>query len=329
MKRAPGLFLLLFLLFLCSPAAFAQESIQEILTDTLRSFSFDRPSPMIVSIGNFTYADRPIGSRFSRYLEENVSAVLIRSEAFELFARDRLEEILQTLELSLSDLFDQSSAPQAGKLKAIEGLFSGRFFDEATEVRVFLELVDIESGTVIRKASFVIPKSAIPVSVSVLPENYNDALFVIEELAEVQNADNREFIVKAWAPRGNGGVYRDGERLEIRFYANRDCFIKLYHIDVNRNMKLIFPNRFCQSNWIQGRKLYRIPDSSDPFTFELTSPYGTEFIKVIASTTQFDDIEESFQQLGSASVDLVSRGLSVKARDEQVTEALISYTIIE
>jgi len=284
---------------------------------------------MVVSVGNFTYAHKEIGSSFSRYLEESLSAVLSRSPGFELFARDRLEEILETLELSLSDLFEQSAGPRVGKLKAIEGIFSGRFFEEGTEVRVFLELVDIESGTLVKKASFALPRSAIPASVSVLPDNYNDALFVIEELAEVQNAANRDFVVKAWTPRGEGGVYRDRERLIIRFYANRDCFIKVYHIDVNKNMKLIFPNRFYPDNRIRGRKLYRIPDSSYPFTFDLTAPYGTEFIKVIASTVQFDDIDESFQQLGSASGKLVRRGLSVEARAEQVTEALISYTIIE
>ncbi|MBW8003316.1 MAG: DUF4384 domain-containing protein [Planctomycetes bacterium] len=319
----------LLLIFFCSLAGYAQNPIQGILADTLHSFASDRPSPVVVSVGNFTYADKEIGSRFSRYLEENLSAVLSRSPGFELFARDRLEEILETLELSLSNLFDQSTVPQVGKLKAIQAIFSGRFFEEGAEVRVFLELVEIESGTLVKKASFGLPRSAIPASVSVLPDNYNDALFVIEELAEVQNADNRDFVVKAWTPRGEGGVYRDGEQLVIRFYANRDCFIKVYHVDVNKNMKHIFPNRFYPNNWIRGRRLYKIPDSSYPFTFELTAPYGTEFIKVIASTVQFDDIEESFQQLGSASGELVSRGLSVKARAEQVTEALTSYTIIE
>ena len=319
----------LFLIFFCSLTGFAQDTIQGILADTLHSFTSDRPSPMVVSVGNFTYADKELGSGFSRYLEESLSAVLSRSPGFELFARDRLEEILETLELSLSNLFDQSTAPQVGKLKAIEGIFSGRFFEDGTDVRVFLELVDIDSGTLVKKVSFSLPRSAIPGSVSVLPENYNDALFVIEELAEVQNADNRDFVVKAWTPRGEGGVYRDGEQLVIRFYANRDCFIKVYHIDVNKNMKLIFPNRFYPNNRIRGRELYKIPDSSYPFTFELTAPYGTEFIKVIASTVQFDDIEESFQQLGSASGELISRGLNVNARPEQLTEALISYTIIE
>jgi hypothetical protein len=317
------------LLFLCSLAGFPQEAIQGILADTLRDFATDRASPMVVSVGNFTYADKEIGSSFSYYLEENLSVVLSRSPRFELFARDRLEEILETLELSLSDLFEQNSAPQARKLKAIQGIFSGRFFEEATEISVFLDLVEIESGTVIKKASFRLPRSTIPVAVPVLPDNYSDALFVIEELSEVQNADNRNFVVKVWIPRGDGGVYRDGERLVIRFYANRDCFIKLYHIDVNKSTQLIFPNRFYPENRVRARRLYTIPDSSYPFTFDLTAPYGTEFIKVIASTIQFDDIEESFQQLGTASGELVSRGLSVKSRAHQVTETLIRYTIIE
>ena len=279
---------------------------------------------MVVSVGNFTYADKNVGSSFSIYLQQKLSVVVSRHSGFELFARDRLEEILETLELSLSDFFEQGTVAEVGKLKGIEGIFSGRFFDAGENVRVFLELVDIESRILVRTAELALPKSTISVSVSIRPDNYYDAMYVLDELSEVQNAGNEEFVVKAWTRRGDGGTYRDGERLVIHFYATWDCYI-----DVHKNMKLIFPNRFYPDNRIRGRKIYKIPDSSYPFTFDFTSPFGAEFIKVIASTIQFEDIEESFQRIGIASGRLITRGLNVNARPEQITEALISYTIIE
>ncbi|MBA7686048.1 hypothetical protein ES703_94484 [subsurface metagenome] len=44
---------------------------------------------MVVSVGNFTYADKKVGSSFSRYFEDELGAAIIRNPGFELFARDR------------------------------------------------------------------------------------------------------------------------------------------------------------------------------------------------------------------------------------------------
>ncbi len=40
-----------------------------------------------------------------------------------LFARDKLDEILEILELSVTDLFDQSSVAKVGKLRGVEVIF--------------------------------------------------------------------------------------------------------------------------------------------------------------------------------------------------------------
>ena len=63
--------------------------------------------------------------------------------------------------------------------------------------------------------------------------------------------------------------------------------------------------------------------------FELGEPCGVEFMKVIASTVQLPEIEESFEESGWASKELVVRGVNVNARKEQITEAMFSYTILE
>jgi len=61
----------------------------------------------------------------------------------------------------------------------------------------------------------------------------------------------------------------------------------------------------------------------------LDEPYGTEFIKVMASTSQFADIEESFKDLGQASKERLTRGLTVEQRQGDLAEKLIRYTIVE
>jgi hypothetical protein len=49
---------------------------------------------------------------------------------------------------------------------------------------------------------------------------------------------------------------------------------------------------------------------------------------VLASSQQFRDIEDSFENLGDASRSLLSRGLSVTGTATEA-EVLINYTIVE
>ena len=159
--------------------------------------------------------------------------------------------------------------------------------------------------------------------------NYQDAMEVVSELSDLMRSTGEGLETRVWTARGNGATYRDGENLVIRFFANRPCFIKVYHIDVNRKTSLIFPNDYYSDNRIEAGKIYSIPDDHYPFRFELGAPYGTEFIKVIASTRQFEDIEEAFSDLGEADGRVMTRGLAVKQRDELRSEEMISYTIVE
>jgi len=326
-RLLPVLGFSLLLLSLAAPAH-AQQDIVPYLAPGVERLASAAGGRLVVSFGTFTYADKKVGSGFSRLLEEGLSAAMSRQGSFEVFARDKLDQILSAQELNLSDLVDEKTAVPVGRMKGLQALLSGTFFDAPSEVKVYLELVSVETATVMARAEVAVPRSAIPSSVSILPDNYNDALYVLDQLAAVQSSAGGSFVVKAWSVRGDGGTYRDGEQLVVSFFASRDCFVKVYHVDVAGKITLIFPNQFFRNNAIQGQKLYRIPDASYPFTFDLGEPYGTEFIKVVASTTQFTDIEEAFTDMGTVTKGLVTRGLNVAGKQTQVAEATFSYTIL-
>jgi hypothetical protein len=326
MRKAVSI-LLAFVLF-CSLPAFS-EDIDSLLSPSLSKLYADKTKPLVVCFGSFTYADKGLSSEFSRYLESAVALALQKNRQFELFARDKLEGILETQQLNLSDIFSEKDPVRIGNLKSIKAMLAGRFFDAGKDLEVFLEMIAVETGTVSGSAKVVIPKTLIPRNVSLLPDNYNDAVAVLNELKKIDPNENRNLMVKAWTKRGNGGTYIDGEELVIHFYANSDCYIKIYHIDVNGDMKLIFPNQYHDNNEIKKNVIYSIPDESYGFAFKLGKPFGTEFIKIIASTKQFKDIEESFSSLGKSSKDLITRGLSVQQREAKITEVMLSYTILE
>jgi hypothetical protein len=315
------------------PSAVFADRIDAALKDVVdRLAAADSPADPrekpVVSVGNLTYADKKIGSAFSRYLMEKLGVALVASGRFDYFNREKLDQVLSAAELSMSDIFDQSTAVPLS-LKGIQAILSGTFFDAGTDVKVFLELQDVGSGASRGKVEATLSKADVPTGISILPGNYADAVSVLEELGAIQNADAKDFKVKVWTDRGDGGTYLDGERMVVNFFASRDCYIRIFHIDVNRQMKPIFPNQYFRDNSIKSKKLYRIPDSSYPFTFDLGEPFGTEFIKVIASTVAFTDKVEAFDDLGSAAKGLVTRGLNVAAKDKQVTEAIVSYTIVK
>lgn len=318
----------LFFVFFCAALIFADD-METLLSSALSKLYADKARPMVVCFGTFTYADKDLSSEFSRYLESALALGLKNCPQFELFARDKLEKILETQQLNLSDVFSEQDSARVGNLKNIKAMLSGRFFDAEKNIEVFLELAAVETGTVMGSVKVAIPKTLIPLNVSLLPDNYNDALAVLAELKKIEPNENGNLMVKAWTKRGNGGTYLDGEELIIHFYANAECYIKIYHIDVNGEMQLIFPNQFHDNNEIKKNVIYSIPDESYGFAFKLEKPFGTEFIKIIASTKQFKDIEESFSSLGKSSKELITRGLSVQQREARINEVMLSYTIIE
>ncbi len=267
-----------------------------------------------------------MGREETNIFKEKLIIAILQSEIFELSDLDNIESIKEQW------VFQQGNVPEdqavrMGELDAVQALLVGKYYDTGSTVTVFLRLVDVESSDIPAAEEIVVPKSDI--SVSIIPNNYSNALQIIYELSDISGTSGDAPIVKAWIERGNGATYRDGENLVINFYSVTGCYIKVYHIDVNGQTKLIFPNEYYSNNYIVAYILYTIPDGRYPFKFELEAPYGTEFIKVMASPVQFADIEESFTNLGSASKNLLSKGLTVQQVEGQLTEILLNYTIIE
>jgi hypothetical protein len=308
-------------------SAFGQDmdSLLKPPLDTL--YKADAPA-LVVSFGAFTYSDQRLASPFSQYLADNLALAMKNCPQFELFAREKLEEILEAQELSLQDLFSQKDPVRLGQLKAVKAVVSGRFFDAGRNIEVFLDLVSVETGAALGNAKTSILKSKVPTTVKLLPDNYQSAVATMDRIQKVAVGDSADLDIKVWTKRGDGGVYRDGEELDIHFLSTTDCFIKLYHISAAGEAQLIFPNQQHMDNRVTGNKFYSIPEENAGFAFLLGKPYGTEFIKAVASSVQFRSIEEPFTPLGKATRGMITRGLPSTAGGQTVKEAMVSYTII-
>ncbi|MBN1797724.1 MAG: DUF4384 domain-containing protein [Spirochaetales bacterium] len=321
-------YILLLILLLCLCVLTADVKNQNI-RQSLDNIYAPGSQRLVVSLGNFTYADDQMGSEFSKYLEDCISEIVTQCPQYQLFAKHKLEEILETQALNLSDLFEEPSETIIGQLKGVNAILSGRFYSQGSDVKVFIELIDIVKGTYFGKTSFLFPGDEIAQAVLVRPDNYDDAVAVVDKVKEIDKASPGDLTISAWPNRGEGGVYYNGENLVIHFKANRDCYIKIYHIDVHGKMTLIFPNTYHHNNFIHKHRVYSIPESYYGFAFQLGSPYGTEFIKVVASPSQFEEIEAAFEDLGDVAFEKIYQSLTTTQKNEGVAEEMFSYTIIE
>jgi len=325
MKKKYIIILLLFLF----PCLLISDVKGQNIKQSLDKLYASESEKLIVSLGNFTYTDNQMGSEFSKYLEDCISEVITECPQYELFAKNRLEEILEAQALNVSDLMKEPAETIIGRLKGVKALLSGRFYNQGSDVKVFIELIDIVQGTYYGKTSFIFPGDEISQAVLISPDNYDDAVAVLDKVNEIDKTSPEDIEIKAWPNRGAGGVYYDGENLLIHFKANRDCYIKIYHIDVNGKMTLIFPNKYHHNNLIKKNRVYSIPESYYGFAFKLGAPYGTEFIKVVASPSQFKEIEAAFEDLGDVTFEKIYQALTTTQKNEGVAEELFSYTIIE
>ncbi len=311
---------------LCIILSFAKAEIPG-LEPALATLAAKAGKNLSLAFDTFTYADSKLGSPFSRYLEEEIGLDAIKSGTFRIFPRDKLEVILQTAEFNLSDAVTMGIKKETA-LNGIDVLLSGTFFEEAGGIRVFLSLIAVSSGTVAANASFLLPLAKVPKGISIMPDNYALASEVRSLIGPNKEAQPGSLAIKAWSVRGDGGIYREGERLFVNILPTKGCFLKIYNINASGELILLFPNEFHKDNFVKGGSVLSIPDANYPFSFDLGAPFGTEFIKVVASTVQFRDMESAFSPIGNVKSGTLPRGIKVNAAAAESCESSFSYTII-
>jgi hypothetical protein len=124
--------------------------------------------------------------------------------------------------------------------------------------------------------------------------------------------------------------------MKITLLASQNCYVKVYHIDVNKQMQLIFPNQLNRNNYLAANTTRVIPES--PVQLTLHAPFGQETIYVIASGDQFSNLEAEFVQIREASREAVrnasiDRGASLQVKPGSApalgtTETRFNYTIL-
>ncbi len=89
--------------------------------------------------------------------------------------------------------------------------------------------------------------------------------------------------IDIWVNKGDDATYYYGEDVAVYFRASDDCYVVVYDIDPAGNVGVLFPRDYDNDCFVEGGKIYRIPDYQDDYRLEISGPRGYEYIYAIAS----------------------------------------------
>jgi hypothetical protein len=123
---------------------------------------------------------------------------------------------------------------------------------------------------------------------------------------DVKNQSNNPgFKVKITPLKGQGAYYYDGESIRFRVEASRNCYIKVIYLSSigdnaageKRMNTLLFPNVHDRDNYIRAGEPMIIGKMGE---LVAQTPYGKDIVTVVASLTQFTDIDESLRRAAAS-----------------------------
>jgi hypothetical protein len=307
------LFLISYFLFHAAAALLA-EDIDGIVKTAVDGLASRLLYPLELSIGDINLAGTESPSAFSRYLSNRIMAHAPNNRMFKVVSPSRGVDRISP----------------SGPKKSVIG---GTFLREGDIVRVTLQLISKPDDTVLESRDFTISVAELErLGIAILPENVISPEEIIKR-EEIINppappSAAQTFNLAAW-PNSDTRTYIDGDRLKISIVSDQDCYFKVYHIDLNRNMQLIHPNAKNTDNRLVANVTRTIPDS-DTISYILQAPFGQDTIKVVASQRQFENIAAEFNKTWTAAEETVRRaesyrGLAIEyAPEEPTVETVIA-----
>jgi hypothetical protein len=302
-------------------ALLAAEDMDGLIKKAVDGLSSRLSAPIEVSVGELFLEGTSSPSAFSRHLSSRINAHAPANAMFTVVSPSR--GIFRPM----------PGGPQNCVIK-------GGFLREGNLVRVTLRLVEENRNFIMDSRDFTVPSAELErLNIALLPDNFK----TVEEIKEREDifvpppppAPASAFSIKAW-PNSDTATYIDGDEMKITLLANQNCYVKVYHIDVNKQMQLIFPNRLNPGNYLAANTQRVIPES--PVQLTLHSPFGQETIYVIASGEQFPNIEAEYTLIQEASREAVrgaagKRGASLQLKPGSApalgtAETRFNYTIL-
>lgn len=252
--------------------------LEEFTTNLLEKTSED----IDLTIGEFTIEDSTISSSFSNFLKGKLFTAIAGRGTVGIVDYKSVTDYLTSLNINPNIIYNgtNDTAP------LVKHIIYGDYWISGGDIELKINLKNISSNRVLYSESIMLPKKSLPIGVELRPKNYNQIISLEKKLRD--GSTTKDFEI--WPDKGNGSIYKDGENLVVNIISQVSGYVKIYHISAENELTLIFPNKYDKNNKFSAGTHYTIGDSSYPFNLKLGKPYGTESIRAIFSTTQFDDL---------------------------------------
>ena len=89
--------------------------------------------------------------------------------------------------------------------------------------------------------------------------------------------------IEIWTNKGSDARYYFGEDVAVYFRAEENCYVVVYDVDPSGEVSILFPSSHNGSSYVEGGRIYRVPDYGDDFRLEIAGSSGDEHIFAVAS----------------------------------------------
>ena len=272
--------------------------------------------------------------RLGNYIVDKISESLVNNTSLRMVSRQDFERVISEQNIQLSGNFSDDSSARIGQNLGWRTIIFGAVEPLQDAYHLSLRAVDVETGELKGSKSYTL-NGGDPVLINLINPGISvQRLTEREMILQPFNGSRNNFNLTVTA---NKTIYYDNEELFITLRASENCYFVVYHLDIENNMQVIFPNFWERDNNVLKANVARtIPDDS---SFSLHAPYGEERILVYASLRPFTISEDQYsakpitqEMLASPQalwrIDTSSEGSKALSVTPRGATAQISYTIL-
>jgi len=284
-----------------------RQGLDGALDGGLYTLGADLPGSLRVMIDRIVYGQTRFSSTFGAYLEQRLGERLLKFDGIQVL--------------------DRALASREGSPLAAQALLHGTYLEMGDEVSLLLKATSL-TGEELASSQVRLPRAWIQrAGLRLLPENHLEAAQNLAILdTQVAPSDLK---LNLQLDRGDGGIYREGERLHLFLRTNRDCYVRVIYQQVDGTKVQVFPNRYHPDYRVRKDLITRIPAEGDTFELKVSEPFGSEIVKVFASSEPFElapaapTQEGPFARLDTSVQAMTThfRGLKVQKAQVQTAEA--------
>jgi hypothetical protein len=228
--------------------------------------------------------------RLGNYVADELTGSLLNGAKLRMISRRDFERILAEQNIQTGLNFNDDTTAKIGHNLGWQTIIFGGVEPLLEAYRLSLRAVNVETGELQGSKSYMLNGND-PVLISLVNPNVTvQRLGEREKLLEPFGGKHNDFQLNISA---NKTVYYDNEELVISLSANTNCYFVVYHLDIDNNMQVIYPNMWERdNNFLKAGTTRVIPEDTK---FVLHAPYGEERILVYASTSPLDIPDDQYR----------------------------------